>query len=66
MKMKSDQKRKKNTTSSRKNVAKFFKILKKIRFYFYDVKFILKINACVFIDYLNRFDINLFDAFVTR
>jgi hypothetical protein len=40
--------------------------LKKIRFYFYDVKFILKTNARVLVDQLNRFDTNLFDAFVTR
>jgi hypothetical protein len=66
MKMKSDQMRKKNTTSSRKNVAKFLKFLKKIRFYFYNVKFILKINVRVLVDQLNRFNINFFDAFITR
>jgi hypothetical protein len=40
--------------------------LKKIHFYFYDVKFILKTNARVLVDLLNRFNTNLFDAFVTR
>jgi hypothetical protein len=38
----------------------------KIRFYFYDVKFILKTNARVLVDQLNRFNTNLFDTFVTR
>ncbi len=40
--------------------------MKKIHFYFYDVKFILKTNARVLVDLLNRFNTNLFDAFVTR
>ncbi len=42
------------------------KTLKKIHFYFYDVKFILKTNARVLVDQLNRFDTDLSDAFVTR
>jgi hypothetical protein len=43
-----------------------FKILKKIRFYLYDVKFILKTNARVLVDQLNWSDTNLFDTLVTR
>jgi hypothetical protein len=50
----------------KKKCREIFKILKKIHFYFYDVKFILKINARVLVDQLNRFDTNLFDALVTR
>jgi hypothetical protein len=49
----------------KKKCREIFKALKKIRFYFYDVKFILKTNAHVFVDQLNRFDTNLSDAFVT-
>jgi hypothetical protein len=49
----------------KKKCREIFKILKKIRFYLYDVKFILKINACVLVDQLNRFDTNLSDALVT-
>ncbi len=66
MKTKFDQTSRKNTTSSRKNVARFLKFWKKIRFYFYDIKFILKINARVLVDQLNRFDTYLSDAFVIR
>jgi hypothetical protein len=51
---------------TKKECCDVFKILKKIYFYFYDVKFILKTNARVFVDQLNRFNTNLFDAFVTR
>ncbi len=50
----------------KKKCRKILKILKKIRFYFYDVKFILKTNARVLVDQLNRFDTNFSDAFVTR
>jgi hypothetical protein len=50
----------------KKKCREILKNLKKIRFYFYDVKFILKTNARVLVDQLNRFDTNLFDAFVTR
>jgi hypothetical protein len=50
----------------KKKCREIFKVLKKIRFYFYDVKFILKINVRVFVDQLNRFDTNLSDALVTR
>jgi hypothetical protein len=50
----------------KKECREIFKILKKIRFYFYDVKFILKTNARVLVDQLNRSDINLSDALVTR
>jgi hypothetical protein len=50
----------------KKKCREILKILKKIRFYFYDVKFILKINARVIVDQLNRFDTNLLDALVTR
>ncbi len=50
----------------KKECREIFKILKKIRFYFYDVKFILKTNARMLVDQLNRFDTNLSDAFVTR
>jgi hypothetical protein len=50
----------------KRECREILKILKKIHFYFYDVKFILKSNARVFVDQLNRFDTNLLDAFVTR
>ncbi len=50
----------------KKKCREIFKILKKIHFYFYDVKIILKINIRVLVNQLNRFDTNLFDAFVTR
>jgi hypothetical protein len=50
----------------KKKCREIFKALKKIRFHFYDVKFILKTNARVLVDQLNRFDTNLSDAFVTR
>ncbi len=50
----------------KKECREILKILKKIRFYFYDVKFILKINTRVFINQLNRFDTNFFNALVTR
>jgi hypothetical protein len=57
---------KKKYDVTKKECRDVFKTLKKIHFYFYDVKFILKTNARVFVDSLNRFDTNLFDAFVTR
>jgi hypothetical protein len=50
----------------KKKCREVFKILKKIRFYFYDVKFILKTDARVLVDQLNRSDTNLSDALVTR
>jgi hypothetical protein len=50
----------------KKECREIFKTLKKIRFYFYDVKFILKTNARVLVDQLNRFYTNFYDAFVTR
>ncbi len=50
----------------KKKCREILKTLKKIRFYFYDVKFILKTNVRVLVDQLNRFDTNLSDAFVTR
>ncbi len=50
----------------KKKCREIFKTLKKIRFYFYDVKFILKTNVRVLVDQLNRFNTNLSDAFVTR
>ncbi len=50
----------------KRECREILKILKKIRFYLYDVKFILKTNARVLVDQLNRFDTNLSDAFVTR
>jgi hypothetical protein len=57
---------KKKYDVTKKECRDVLKILKKIRFYFYDVKFILKTNARVFVDQLNRSDTNLSDAFVTR
>jgi hypothetical protein len=50
----------------KKKCREILKILKKIHFYFYDVKFILKTNARVLVDQLNRFDTDFFDAFITR
>ncbi len=50
----------------KKECREVFKILKKIRFYFYDAKFILKKNARVLVDQLHWFDTDLSDAFVTR
>jgi hypothetical protein len=50
----------------KKECREILKMLKKIRFYFYDVKIILKTNVRVLVDQLNWFDINLFDAFVIR
>jgi hypothetical protein len=50
----------------KKKCREIFKTLKKILFYFYDVKFILKTNTRMLVDQLNRFDTNLFDALVTR
>jgi hypothetical protein len=50
----------------KKKCREIFKTLKKICFYFYDVKFILKTDARVLVDQLNRFDTNFSDAFVTR
>jgi hypothetical protein len=57
---------KKKYDVTKKECRDVFKILKKICFYFYDVKFILKTNARVLVDQLNRFDTNLSDALVTR
>ncbi len=59
-------KRWKKVRCHQKKCREVFKILKKIFFYFYDVKFILKTNVRVFIDQLNRFDIDFFDALVIR
>jgi hypothetical protein len=50
----------------KKKCREILKILKKIHFYLYDVKFILKTNARVLVDQLNRFDTDFSDAFVTR
>jgi hypothetical protein len=50
----------------KKKCREVFKALKKIRFYFYDVKFILKTNVRVLVDQLNRFDTDFSDALVTR
>jgi hypothetical protein len=50
----------------KKKCREILKILKKIRFYFYDVKFILKTNARVFVDQLNRSDTDFSDALVIR
>ncbi len=50
----------------KKECREILKILKKIRFYFYDVKFILKTNARVLVVQLNRFNTNFSDALVTR
>ncbi len=57
---------KKKYDVTKKKCRDVFKTLKKIRFYFYDVKFILKTDVLVLVNQLNRFDTNLFDAFVTR
>ncbi len=57
---------KKKYDVTKKECREIFKILKKIRFYFYDVKFILKTDARVLVDQLNRFDTDLSDALVTR
>jgi hypothetical protein len=57
---------KKKYDVTKKECREVFKILKKIHFYLYDVKFILKTNARVFVDQLNRFNTNLSNAFVTR
>jgi hypothetical protein len=59
-------KRAKKIRCHKKKCRDVLKILKKIRFYFYDVKFILKINARVLVDQLNRFDTDFSDAFVIR
>ncbi len=50
----------------KKECREVFKTLKKIHFYFYDVKFILQTNVRVFVDQLNRFNTNFFDALVIR
>jgi hypothetical protein len=50
----------------KKKCREIFKALKKIRFYFYDVKFILKTDVRVLVDQLNRFDTDLSDALVIR
>jgi hypothetical protein len=50
----------------KKECREILKALKKIRFYLYDVKFILKTDARVLVDQLNRFDTNLSNALVTR
>jgi hypothetical protein len=55
---------KKKYDVTKKKCRDVFKILKKIRFYFYDVKFILKTNARVLVDQLNRFDTDFSDALV--
>ncbi len=60
----SDAKKKYDVT--KKKCRDVLKILKKIRFYFYDVKFILKTDARVLVDQLNRSDTDLFDALVIR
>jgi hypothetical protein len=60
----SDAKKKYDVT--KRECRDVFKTLKKIRFYLYDVKFILKTNARVLVDQLNRSDTNLSDALVTR
>jgi hypothetical protein len=57
-------KREKKYDVTKRECRDVLKILKKIRFYFYDVKFILKINARVLVDQLNRFDTNFFNAFI--
>jgi hypothetical protein len=66
MKMKSDQMQRRNTTASKKKYREILKALKKICFYFHDVKLILKTNVRVLVDQLNRFDTDLFDVLVTR
>jgi hypothetical protein len=66
MKMKFDQTSKKKYDVTKRECRDVLKILKKIRFYFYDVKFILKTNARVLVDQLNRFNTNLSDALVIR
>ncbi len=58
----SDAKKKYDVT--KKKCRDVLKILKKIRFYFYDVKFILKTDVCVLVDQLNWSDTNLSDALV--
>jgi hypothetical protein len=50
----------------KKKCREILKTLKKIRFYFYDVKFILKTDARVLVDQLNRSDTDFSDALVTR
>jgi hypothetical protein len=50
----------------KRKCREILKTLKKIRFYFYDVQFILKTDARVLVDQLNRFDTDLSDALVTR
>jgi hypothetical protein len=60
----SDAKKKYDVT--KRKCRDVLKTLKKIRFYFYDVKFILKTNARVLVDQLNRSDTDLFDALVIR
>jgi hypothetical protein len=50
----------------KKECREVLKTLKKIRFYFYDVKFILKTNVRVLVNQLNRFDIDFSDVFITR
>jgi hypothetical protein len=60
----SDAKKKYDVT--KKECRDVFKTLKKIHFYFYDVKFILKTNARVLVDQLNRSNTNLSDALVIR
>jgi hypothetical protein len=57
---------KKKYDVTKRECREIFKALKKIRFYFYDVKFILKTDARVLVDQLNRFDTDFSDAFVTR
>jgi hypothetical protein len=57
---------KKKYDVTKKQCRDVLKIWKKIHFYFYDVKFILKTDVRVLVDQLNRFDTNLSDAFITR
>ncbi len=57
---------KKKYDVTKKKCHDVLKIMKKIRFYFYDVKFILKTNACVLVDQLKLFDTDLSDALVIR
>jgi hypothetical protein len=57
---------KKKYDVTKKECRDVLKILKKIRFYLYDVKFILKTDARVLVDQLNRSDTDLSDAFVIR
>jgi hypothetical protein len=59
-------KREKKIRCHKKKCRDVLKTLKKFCFYFYDVKFILKTDVRMFVDQLNWFDTDLFDALVTR